>query len=151
MLKTRRQRSFWARIKLSMIISKPRRALISFSSSTQLLFISLNWFTIKFQRTWNLRVCFWHKTYKKYWLYSQLFPSLLCQTTFCCVSQLTVATVNRNIYPITKSVNTYSNFFWKIFNFFSLFCFFYVFNCFYRILRGLWRRFDGFMTVWGWF
>ena len=57
MLKTRRQRSFWARIKLSMIISKDRSPMISqIIWPDQFLFL-LNWlgvsFDIKLTKRWS--------------------------------------------------------------------------------------------------
>ena len=83
MLKTRRQRSFWARIKLSMIISIPRRVMIFINSSNQLkIFAELIY--NRTSRTEVRGLCFYGKNTKK--LFSQLFPSLICQRAapLCC-------------------------------------------------------------------
>ena len=125
MLKTRRQRSFWARIKLSMIISIPRRVMIFINCSKPAEYL-LNWFTIESREPGLAGCVFMVKTLKNY-LVSYFLPWSVKEQRRC------VATVKMNILLSRTFVNS------SCMNFMLFFHFFLHFFELSFLIKNLWN------------
>ena len=116
MLKTRRQRSFWARIKLSMIISRPEGHDLH-KQFNPAFFYLLNWFQTSLRTklagfSFDIYIYYINATVLIYCFICQLFPSLNCQRAS---PQWLSLAAWEWIYTLSEKVSTSHLIFFNIF------------------------------------